>query len=245
MRKIEQIADMLAGFLADNNLLKQNYSGLIRHRRHPMPQPTVYSPEEISSMENSFDLSSQAGIRNYAITLFMTRYGIRARDVAALTFGDIDFDKNRLHFIQQKTGDPWEGELFPEVKTAVQNYMKNVRPNLIGCSRVFISLAPPYAPIDSYAINSMAWNQFRHANIDIAGRKHGSRAFRSSIASNMVNDGVPTEIVRKVLGHGTEYALKHYARIDMKSMRLCPISVSEPTGIFAEVLSGKKAISHV
>lgn len=232
-------------FLADSNYLKQNYSGLIQHRRHPMPQPTVYSPEEISSIESSFDLCSPAGIRNYAITLLMSRYGIRACDVAALTFDNIDFENNRLHFIQQKTDDPWEGELFPEIKSALQRYINNVRPNAVACSSIFITLAPPYAPTDNRAINTMIWNQFGRANIDIAARRHGGRAFRSSVASNMINDGVSTEVVRRVLGHGTKYALKHYARVDIESMRLCPLPVPEPTGMFANILSGKGVRSDV
>lgn len=232
-------------FLADSNYLKQSYSGLIQRRRHPMPQPTVYLPEEISIIEDSFDLHSLAGIRNYAITLLMSRYGIRACDVAALTFDDINFENNRLHFIQQKTGDPWEGELFPEVKSALQRYINGVRPNTVACSSIFITLAPPYAPADNYAINTMIWNQFGRANIDIAGRKHGGRAFRSSVASNMINDGVSTEVVRRVLGHGTKYALKHYARIDIESMRLCPLPVPEPTGIFANIISGKGVCPRV
>ena len=231
-------------FLYDVGLLDQNYSGLIQHRRNHMPQPTVYSPNEISHVENSFDLSLPGDIRNYAITLLMTRYGIRACDVAALTFEDIDFENNRLHFIQKKTGDPWEGELLPEVKTAVRNYVEDVRPNLVGCAKVFITLAPPYTPVTSYAINTMTWKQFKLAGIDIAERRHGSRSFRSSIASNMVNDGMSTEVVRKVLGHGTKYALKHYARIDIESMRLCPLPVPEATGIFADILAGKGVPSH-
>jgi integrase len=232
-------------FLADSNYLKQNYSGLIQRPRHPMPQPTVYSPEEISIIENSFDLFSPAGIRNYAITLLMSRYGIRACDIAALTFENIDFENNRLHFIQQKTGDPWEGELFPETKIALQRYINDIRPNTVACSSIFITLAPPYASTDNRAINTMIWNQFGRVNIDIAERRHGGRAFRSSVASNMINDGVSTEVVRKVLGHSTKHALRHYARIDIESMRLCPLPVPEPTGTFADILSGKEACSRV
>lgn len=74
---------------------------------------------------------------------------------------------------------------------------------------------------------------------------HGSRALRSSVASNMINDGISTEVVRRVLGHGTKRALKHYARIDIESMRLCPLPVPEPTGAFAGILSGKGAQLHV
>lgn len=91
----------------------------------------------------------------------------------------------------------------------------------------------------------MAGNQLGRASIDIAGRRHGSRVFRSSVASNMINDGVSTEVVRRVLGHGTKYALKHYARIDIESMRLCPLPVPEPTGMFANILSGKGVRSDV
>jgi site-specific recombinase XerD len=244
IRYWERIGPFLR-FLADSNYLKQNYSGLIQRRRHPMPQPTVYLPEEISTLEDSFDLFSPAGIRNYAITLLMTRYGIRACDVATLTFDNIDFENNRLHFIQQKTDDLWEGELFPEIKSALQCYIDSVRPNTVTCSNIFIKLAPPYAPIDNRAINTMICNQFGRSSIDIAERRHGSRTFRSSVASNMINDGVSAEVVRRVLGHGTKYALKHYARIDVESMRLCPLPVPEPTGTFANILSGKGVRSDV
>jgi site-specific recombinase XerD len=210
-----------------------------------MPQPTVYSAEEISRVENSFDLTAPNGIRNYAITLLMTRYGIRACDVAALTIDNVDFANNRLRFIQQKTNEPWEGELISEAKTALQNYITNVRPNINECSQIFITLSVPYAPIGGSHINTMIGQQFQNANINIAGKRHGSRAFRSSIASNMINDGVPTEVVRNILGHETEYAIKHYARIDIERMRFCALSVPEPMGIFAQMLSGKKAIFHV
>lgn len=244
MRYRDRIRPFLR-FLFNSNLVERDYSVLIRHCRFPMPQPTVYSAEEINCAENSFDLSSPNGIRNYAITLIMTRYGLRACDVAALTFDNVDFSNNRLRFTQQKTNEPREGVLIPEVKTALQNYIENVRPNLKECSQIFITLSKPYAPIGGGHINTMVGQQFKNANIDILGKKHGSRAFRSSIAGNMINDGVPTEVIRNILGHETEYALRHYARIDMNGLRLCALSVPEATGVFAQTMSGKKAAYHV
>ena len=61
----------------------------------------------------------------------------------------------------------------------------------------------------------------------------------------MVNDGVSTEVVRKVLGHGTKHAIRHYARLDIQNMRLCPLVTPEPTGIFAEMLLWKGGEHHV
>jgi hypothetical protein len=60
----------------------------------------------------------------------------------------------------------------------------------------------------------------------------------------MIND-VSTEIVRRVLGHGTKHAIKYYARIDIESMRLCPLSVPEPSGEFAKLLSWKNGECHI
>ena len=108
-----------------------------------------------------------------------------------------------------------------------------------------MTLVIPYTPMDYGAINTMVGALLRNAGIPINGRRHGSRAFRSSIASNMVNDNVSTEVVRRVLGHGTKHAIRHYARIDIQSMRLCPLAVPAPSGNFAELLSGKDGGSSV
>ena len=205
----------------------------------------MYSTSEIAAVEDSIDRSTPAGTRNYAIILLLSRYGIRSRDIAALSFENIDFINNRIHFIQQKTGDPWESELFPEVKDALQNYIQNVRPKIEGCSQIFMTLMIPYKPVNSLVIDTMVWEAFRQSGIDIAERRHGSRAFRSSIASNMINDNVSMEVVRRVLGHGTRHAIKHYAKIDIESMRLCPLPVPAPSGSFAELLSWKGGVGDV
>jgi len=232
-------------FLFENGKLPYDYSNLIVYRRKYSPHPTVYTPDEILVVESSIDRSSQAGIRNYAIILLLSRYGIRARDVALLSFENVDFVNNRIRFIQQKTGDPWEGELFLEVKSALQNYIKNVRPNVINCPQIFLTLMIPYKPVDGGIINTMVGAAFQNAGVDIYEKRHGSRALRSSIASNMINDNVSTEVVRRVLGHGTKYALKHYARIDIESMRLCPLPVPVPSGTFAKLLTWKAGDNYV
>lgn len=207
--------------------------------------PTVYSVDEITTVESSIDRATPAGIRNYAIIMLLSRYGIRSSDIAALSFENIDFTNNRIRFLQQKTDDPWESELFPEVKDALLDYIQNVRPEVSGCSQIFMTLVIPYQPMDCFAINTMVWTQFGKSGVPLAERRHGSRAFRSSMASNMINDNISTEIVRRVLGHGTKHAIKHYARIDIESMRLCPLAVPEPGGLFAEMLLWKDGDNHV
>lgn len=240
----EKISPFLR-FLYMEGLIPYNYANLLHYRKKNTPHPTVYSPEEVAVVEDSVSRENPAGVRNYAIILLLSRYGIRSRDVAALTFENLDFRNNRIRFTQQKTGDIWEGKLFPEVKSALQDYISNARPEIEGCNNVFLTAMIPYIPLDSFAINTMVGETFKRADLALLDRRHGSRAFRSSIASNMINDSISTEIIRKVLGHGTQYALKYYAKIDIESMRLCPLPVPAPSGIFAELLSWKVGEGHV
>lgn len=61
----------------------------------------------------------------------------------------------------------------------------------------------------------------------------------------MVNDRISTEVVRKVLGHGTKHAIRHYTRMDVENMRLCPLPAPKPSGIFSELLSWREDDVHV
>lgn len=244
LRYWEKIGPFLR-YLFESGQTQMDFSKLVPNRKKYSPHPTVYTQAEIARIEESVDRSTAAGIRNYAILLLLSRYGIRSRDISALSFENLDFEDNRIHFTQQKTGDLWEMELFPEVRDALLEYISTARPDIPNCSNVFLTAGIPYKPLDSYAINSAVWKLFSKSDVNISEKRHGSRAFRSSIASNMVNDKISTEVVRKVLGHGTKHAIRHYARLDIESMRLCPLSPPEPSGIFAEMLSWKEGDCHV
>lgn len=244
LRYWEKIAPFLR-FLFESGQISKDFSGLLLNRKKYLPQPTVYTQEEISRIETSVNRSTPVGIRNYAILLLLSRYGIRSRDIAALSFENLDFKNNRIHFIQQKTGDLWEMELFPDVKKALLEYLMTARPDISNCSKVFLTVGIPYKPLNSNAINTAIGALVSKSNVNISGKRHGSRSFRSSIASNMVNEKVSTEIVRKVLGHSTKHAIRHYTKLDIESMRLCPLLPPEPHGIFAEKLSWKEGKCHV
>lgn len=100
LRYWEKIGPFLH-YLFESGQVQRDFSKLVMNRKKYSPHPTVYTQDEISLIEDSVDRSTAAGIRNYAILLLLSRYGIRSRDISALTFENIDFTNNRLHFIQQ------------------------------------------------------------------------------------------------------------------------------------------------
>lgn len=59
------------------------------------------------------------------------------------------------------------------------------------------------------------------------------------LASSMVNDDISYETVRKVLGHSSNNAVKHYARIDVEKLRRYSLTPPAPAGRFHAFLYGE------
>ena len=98
----------------------------------------------------------------------------------------------------------------------------------------------PYESVSAIAIHGIVSKAFRIANVDISNKKHGAHSLRSSLATDMVNTGESYDQTRKVLGHRSEDAIKHYARLDIERLRLCALEAREPSGFFERFLNGEE-----
>ncbi|WP_200868438.1 tyrosine-type recombinase/integrase [Gracilibacillus boraciitolerans] len=203
--------------------------------------PVTYSENEIFRFENAIDQSSKIGIRDYAMLLLATRLGMRSGDIAGLTFDEINFDGNSIHIVQEKTLQPQELPLLPEIKDALKNYIENARPTDNDERCIFLRQNAPYQGITTSAIRFVTTRYFQKAGIDISDKKHGLHTFRSSLASSMVNNQVPYDVVRKVLGHTDPNAIKHYAKVDIERLREYAIEVPTPSGVFEAFLNGGRS----
>jgi integrase len=232
---------MFLKYLHDSSMIPSDYSSLVPHNKSSFVLPSVYSEEDIRRIESTFDLADKTGSRDYAMTLLVTRYGLRSGDVAKLSFSELDFERNLIRLTQQKTGRKWESALLPEIKDALLNYINGARP-CVDSDTVFIQVRAPYKDITISSITSAFKRSLKKARIDVNNRRQGPHAFRSSLASSMVNDDVPYEVVRRVLGHDDPNAIKHYAKIDIEKLREYAVPVPAPTGIFVRFLNGEVCV---
>ncbi len=228
-------------YLADIGVTEMNFSGIVPHYKRPTPIPTVYTPEEISRMEESVNTSTESGIRNLAIIRLTSRMGIRAGDIARLKLSEIDFDNGYISIVQEKTGVPLSLQMPCEVSEALASYLEKDKYSSED-GYVFHSMTAPYGRITTSIIRHAINDCFDAANICTMGKKHGPHSLRSSLASSMVNDDVSYEVVRRILGHTDPDVIKHYARADIENLRLCSIDPPEASGQFLGFLSGKKVI---
>ena len=189
-----------AHFLAEAGYTDRDYSYVIPVHRRPQPMPSVYTPEEIRRIEATIDTSCPNGKRAYAMLLLATRLGLRSGDIIGLTLQELDFEAGLIHLTQHKTDTPMELPLLPEVEMALRDYIEKERGNSEK-PYVFLCSIPPYSHLSNSFMRKLVATAVEKAGIDPAGRKVGPRAFRSSLASSMVNDSIPYDVVRKTLGH--------------------------------------------
>lgn len=231
-------------YIAADGITEVDFSGIVPHYKRTIPLPTVYTPEEIYQMEASIDTSTTTGKRNLAIIRLASRMGLRAGDITALKLSEIDFIGGNITITQEKTNVPLALQMPSDVSEALIVHLENDKYSLKD-GYVFHSMTAPYGRITTSVIRHMLNECLHNANINIAGRKHGSHALRSSLASSMVNDGASYEVVRRILGHTDPDVIKRYAKADIENLRLCAIDPPPASGLFLEYLSGKEVILHV
>jgi len=224
-------------FLNISEMIGSDFSTLVPRFRKPINVPVTYSEEEILRIEDVIDRTSDIGKRDYAMLLLATRLGMRSGDIVKLSLGELDFEHNKITFIQQKTGEALQLPLLPEIKESLSNYINDARPK-VTIDTVFLRHNAPYQEITTSVLRFETTKYFKMAGIDITCKKHGPHTFRSSLASSMVNDDIPYEAVKKILGHTHPNAIKRYAKLDIEKLREYAIAVPKPSGLFKNFLDG-------
>lgn len=225
-------------YLHEIDVLKYDYSSILPKRSRGKVLPTIYTIDEVRRLEASIDRSSKVGMRNYAALLLASRLGLRSGDIAGLTYDQVDFHNDSINLTQEKTGHPLTLPLLPEIREAIEEYVQYARP-VSGSEFIFLSAIAPFGRMTTSSMRRALTECFSAADIDILEKRHGPHSLRSSLASSMVNDGVPHEVVRRLLGHRDPDAIKHYTIINIENLRCCAIEVPPPTGNFEALLEGR------
>lgn len=221
-------------FLSENGYVKADYSTIVPHFSKPYILPSVYTEDEIRRIENAVDKNTDVGKRDYAMLLLASRMGMRSGDIVRLRLRDVASPENGINIIQQKTQQQLHLPFIPEVLEAVEEYLL-VRPESES-DFLFLHAHAPYQNVTTGVMRYAVRKYINLAGIDTKSKKQGPHVLRSSLASSMVNDSVSYETVRKILGHNSENAIKHYARIDVENLRHYSLDPPEAVGTFKAFL---------
>ncbi len=214
-------------FLYKEGYMSQNLSYVLVRNNFPQREklPSTYTLEEISMIEASIERSSALGKRDYAIFLIASLLGLRASDIRALTWDNIDWDNGKITLYQYKTGRPLELPLPKEVGEAIVTYALDARPKS-NYSEVFLSAKAPYIPLGREAITSIIGKIIRSSGVDIGNRNFGPHSLRNTLASSLLLKETSISTISAILGHESIQSTMNYLRIDLESLKKCVLEAS-------------------
>jgi site-specific recombinase XerD len=167
-------------------------------------------------MLDQVDRRTAVGRRDYAMLLLMATYGLRAREVAALTLDDIDWKRDRLHVRERKADHTTAYPLAPAIGEAIVDYLKNGRPG-VESRELFWRHPAPQAPLTYVTVSTCAGKYLRKAGIPVS--RPGSHTLRHACVQRLVDEGFPLKTIGDYVGHRAASSTMIYAKVQVDGLR--------------------------
>jgi site-specific recombinase XerD len=178
--------------------------------------PRSITWDEVRRMLDTVDQRTVVGRRDYAMLLLLVTYGLRAREVAALTLDDVDWRHDRLRVPERKAGHSTAYPLSPLVGQAILAYLKTGRPTT-SSRRVFFRTLAPRQPITHSAVSCRAAHYLRQAGIVVP--RPGSHTLRHTCVQRLVDAGWPLKPIGDYVGHRSPSSTEIYSKIAVETLR--------------------------
>lgn len=176
------------------------------------PDPVMpLTKRQLKRLLRTFDASTAAGVRDYALVLLATRLGLRAREIAQLRLQDVDWQAHTLRLQQTKGRRSRLLPLPPEVARALGRYVRTVRPKH-ALPELFLCLYPARA-LTAGAVSCAAAAAFERAGLAV--RRPGTHLLRHTLATHLLQRGVSLKAIADVLGHQCINTTTIYAKVDL------------------------------
>jgi integrase len=178
--------------------------------------PRAVTWDEVRRVIACVDRRASTGRRDYAMLLLMVTYGLRAREVAALTVEDLDWKSERLRIPGRKAGHSTAYPLSAAVGNALLEYIRGGRPQTPDRHVFFRAVAPP-VPINHSAVSGRAAHYLRKAGISVP--RAGSHTLRHTCAQRLVDADFSLKEIGDYLGHRSADSTRIYTKVAIDELR--------------------------
>jgi integrase/recombinase XerD len=176
--------------------------------------PRALEPEQVDALLASCDRQSSSGRRDFAILTMLSRLGMRAGEVAALTLEDVDWRAGELVIV----GKGRRSERLPlpvDVGEAIVAYLQAGRPVTAQDRCLFARVRAPHQGLTTGGVTQVVVSAARRAGL---GQVHAHR-LRHSAATRMLRAGAGLEEIGQVLRHREVLTTAIYAKVDRDALR--------------------------
>jgi len=205
-------------YIYREKLIPRDLSGHVQRPRYyrlsTIPRSIPWT--EVQRMLESVDRRSALGKRDYAILLLLVTYGLRSREVAALTLDNIDWQHEILRVPARKAGHSSAFPLAPAVGAAIIDYLKNARPETTS-RHVFLTVLAPFRACGHPCVSLAAARYLRKAQIAVP--RPGSHTLRHTCVQRLVDAKFPLKTIGDYIGHAVPDSTMIYTKIDVEALR--------------------------
>jgi integrase/recombinase XerD len=174
--------------------------------------PRAAAPDEVRRLLASCDRRTTVGRRDFAILTVLTRLGLRAGEVAALTLDDIDWRVSEI-LVTGKGGRREPLPLPADVGQAIADYCWRGR-RRASCRGLFLRTNAPYTALSASGISEAVARACARAGL----KRLGPHRLRHAAATAMRRAGAPLLEIGQVLRHRRVASTAHYARDDRDAL---------------------------
>jgi len=176
--------------------------------------PYSLSVNDVERLLSVCDPASPMGIRDRAVILLLARLGLRAGDVAALRFADVNWNDASI-LVKGKSRREARLPLPQEVGDAILAYLE-FRPH-VDYDRVFLRCVAPVRGVTSSSVSQIVRRNMRRAGL--IAPAYGAHVLRHTAATEMLRRGVSLYEIGSVLRHRSADMSAYYAKVDLELLK--------------------------
>jgi integrase/recombinase XerD len=186
--------------------------------------PRALSWTTVLGFLSAIDRATIVGRRDYAMFLLIATYGLRANEIVALSFDDLQWREGTIRVPRSKVGRPLVLPLTNEVGAAMIDYLKHGRPALAH-REVFLRVRPPDGTLKPTAVTEAFQAWARRSQLPILFQ--GPHCLRHSLAMHLLRQGAPLKTIGDLLGHRSAESTCVYLRLHVDELR--DVALNLPT----------------
>lgn len=201
-------------FLESDNLAKGIISEEITIPKKDKTLPQVLSEEEINQLLNAPDLTSEKGIRDYAVLEILYSCGLRVSEAANLQINQINEQEEIINIL----GKGKKERIVPIRKSAlkaVKTYINEVRNKHLVIDNKAVFIGKNGKRMSRQALYNIVVNNAKLAAIQKEIHPH---TLRHSFATHLLDNGADLRVVQELLGHTNIGTTQIYTHVTTKTL---------------------------
>jgi site-specific recombinase XerD len=179
-----------------------------------LPQGPTW--EVVQRLIAECDGDKPVNVRNKAILLLLSVYGLRAGEIVRLRLDDLDWNEDRMTVQRSKNHRKQTYPLCRTVGIAISRYLREVRPPTTY-RELFLTMLPRFRPLSRVALSAVVYRKLKALNVSLS--HYGPHALRHACATHLLAEGLSFKEIGDLLGHRLPETTAIYAKVDISGLR--------------------------